>query len=380
MEPEPWPTLSTFTRFLHLPREIRDLIYSHMLVRDFIPISCAMTKTSSSDAFDDLSTSYPLFNPRLHRRFWPIPAFDMDLDSSNNNARHRDRSVYMTYQLDKTSLNTGLNLGVLQTSHQVYNEASKVFYGCNVFSFTADFRIPTAFAFLCDRPGKSLRLIKDLELALMEDNNIRGTPNAHYPAVRRSTDSLVLQYAYHWFTELCTLLSTPRIQLRKLSLIVETACYVGAATLQDSFERERRTWRGEAPLWLEPLLKIGGLEGIELTWVSRQPRVLRMRSMVGIMRRHMLARTQGDGEMYPRNDMEAFRFAVLHKTEEEESALMDRGRTWDEAVLDRDEVRYIEDDSDDNMKKVTPSYRTRRHVECAMEFYMDVCACFCVIN
>jgi Ser-tRNA(Ala) deacylase AlaX len=107
---------------------------------------------------------------------------------------------------------------------------------------------------------------------------------------------------------------------------------------------------------------------------------LRMRSMVGIMRRHMLARTQGDGEMYPRIDMEAFRFAVLHKTEEEESALMDRGRTWDEAVLDRDEVRYIEDGSDDNMKKVTPSDRTRRHVECAMEFYMDVCACFCVIN
>jgi hypothetical protein len=378
MEPHPpSPTPSTFTRFLQLPREIRDLIYSYMLVREAIPIESAMTKTLTSglpDAFNDISSTYPLQAPRIHRRIWPIPAFDMALDPSN---RSRDRSptIYMTYQLSQADLDPRINLNILQANHQVYDEASKVFYGSTIFSFTSDFRIPTAFAFLCDRPARSLRLITSIELALMEDNNIRGTPNAHYPAIRRSTDSLVLQYAYHWFTELCTLLSTQRVRLRKLCLLVESlAGQGGAADLAEEVERERRGWRGEAPLWLEPLCKIGGVKEMEVCWISREPRVLRMGRTVGIMRRCML---QDDGSRGKEVEQDvgtgSFRFSVLHKTKEDESP------TWVEAVLDGDDVQCPVN-NDEDMSKTVPSLRTQGHVDSALEFYTDVYVCFCVIS
>jgi hypothetical protein len=380
MDPDSSPTPSTFTRFLQLPREIRDLIYEHMLVRDIIPIECAMTRTSTSDlpnAFNYISSAYPLHAARIHRRIWPIPAFDISIDPSD---RPRDRSptIYLTYQLAKADLGSSINLNILQANHQVYTEATKVFYGSNIFSFTSDFRIPTAFAFLCDRPAASLKLITSLELALMEDNNIRGTPQAHYPAIRRSTDSLVLQYAYHWFTELCTLLSTPRIRLKRLSLVVESlAGNAGAADLGDGVKRETREWNGGEPLWLEPLLKIGGVWEIDVCWIFREPRVLRMGKTVGIMRRYMVGSEGLDGpqgeEVAQDVGTDSFKFSVLHKTEEDEAP------TWVEAVLDGGEVRCPANDNQD-MSKTMPSLRTQRHVECALEFYTDVYVCFCVMS
>jgi hypothetical protein len=91
-----------------------------------------------------------------------------------------------------------------------------------MFSFTADFSIPTAFAFLCDTPAEPFLLISSMELALTEYNNTNGTTETHYPITRRSTDSLVLQYAYNHFTELCTLLSTCRMRLQTLHLTIES--------------------------------------------------------------------------------------------------------------------------------------------------------------
>jgi hypothetical protein len=103
----------------------------------------------------------------------------------------------------------------LQTCKQIYSEAKRIFYGKNLFSFTADFRIPTAFAFLCDRPADSLLLIPSVELALTEKIDLS-------PTCRTSTDRFVLQFAYNPFTELCTLLSTARMRLRNLHLTIET--------------------------------------------------------------------------------------------------------------------------------------------------------------
>jgi hypothetical protein len=131
---------------------------------------------------------------------------------------------------------------------------------------------------------------------------------------------------------------------------------------------------GEAPLWLEPLCKIGGVKEMEVCWISREPRVLRMGRTVGIMRRCML---QDDGSRGKEVEQDigtgSFRFSVLHKTKEDESP------TWVEAVLDGDDVQCPVN-NDEDMSKTVPSLRTQGHVDSALEFYTDVYVCFCVIS
>jgi hypothetical protein len=379
---------------LQLPREIRDLIYEYMLVRDAIPIDGAITKpisTNVPDNFEELYSCCQLRAPRVHRRLWPMPAFDIHLEDSPS-FKNRSFTVYMTYQFSKsisTTSEPSPNLHILQTNKQIYTEASKIFYGCNVFSFTGDFRIPTAFAFLCDRPAPSLRLIRYLQLALLEDSNIRGTPQAHYPIIRRSTDSLVLQYAYHYFTELCTLLSTPRVRLWKLYLIIETLSVPSHPTPSDlhgSLEWEKRGLAGsrpQVPLWLDPLLKIENLKAIELCWIARHPRLRRVACTARTMRRHMLASAQDDGvqSQAKESDLgtEYFGFSVLHQSEEGQSLAAHSAWPWEEAVLEGDNVRYVEK-SDDDVNKAVQSYRTRHHIAWALELYMKAYVCFCTID
>jgi hypothetical protein len=242
---------------------------------------------------DELREVYPLRASRLQRRVWTIPSFDVDFRYIDND-RDVPNAVYLTYQLAANKLDDDIGIDLLKVCRQTYLEASKVFYGSNVFSFTSDYRIPCAFAFLCDRPAESLLQIKALELALMEDCNMRGTTQAHYPIIRRSTDCLVLQYAYQYFTELCTLLSTPRIRLRELYLTIETmgrSRSTPPTTTQDFLSCENRDAAMPRPwpiLWLDPLLKVKSFQSIQICWISGQPRIQRMADAVEMMRRHML--------------------------------------------------------------------------------------------
>lgn len=198
----------------------------------------------------------------------------------------------MTYQIGKAAGNA--NLALLRVCKQIYAEASKIFYSRNVFSFASDFRIPSAFTFLCDRPAASLLHIRSLELALTEATNMSGTGRAHYPVINRSTDSFVLQFAYQYFTELCTLMSTSRMRLRQLYLTLETLSYAPVDSLNTFWEcilweKERmRSARPWTPIWLDPLLQIQGLELLEMRWISTRPQLLRMEDTVLAIQQNML--------------------------------------------------------------------------------------------
>jgi hypothetical protein len=96
----------------------------------------------------------------------------------------------------------------------VHSEARPIFYDKNVVSFTGKFAISTGLAFIQDRPAAALLLLSSIELVLAENNNIRGAAEAHFPPTRRSSDCLALQYTFHYFTDLCTLLSSSAFQLR----------------------------------------------------------------------------------------------------------------------------------------------------------------------
>lgn len=324
------------SRLLLLPREIRDLIYEHVLVRDVIPIECAVTNMSPSrfarrrtlSFSDGLKEMYPCKRPRSQRRIWSVPAFDIDLSIPEGDSINDPKIVHMTYQLANSIASSrayGIEIRLLQVCNQIYSEAKSVFYCKNTFSFTGDYRIPTTFAFLCDRPAESLLLIKSLELALLEDNNLRGTTQAHYPVMRRSTDSLALQYAYHHFTDLCTLMSNPRMRLKRLHLTIETlAARTSTApnSIQDCLsweERKTNQSRPWTPSWIEPLLKLSGLESMTVYWVFDRPRLRRMVDTVSMMQQCMLSTKRSKSPV--RHDSvtgNGFNFWMLHQDDNAE--------------------------------------------------------------
>jgi len=392
--------LSRSSRFLQLPREIRDLIYAHALVRDVIPIECAVTRPSPSrprvqgaaDRVDYTNDLYLLRASWKHRRVWSIPSSDI-LWHFFDGDPNPPTSVYMTYQIgDGTGENAmiSLDVGLFQTCKQVYAEASKVFYGNNVFSFTSDFRILTAFAFLCDRPAASLLHIKTLELSLMEANNMRVTTQAPYPIIRRSTDSLVLQYAYQYFTELCTLLSTSRMRLRKLCLTVETMAgdsYTdsGRIGIRDGLALEKRKMaespRPWIPLWLDPLLKIEGLESLEMRWISNRPQLQRMTDTVGIMQRHMLA---GNSRKYTSHaltecrhssDSLKLKFVFQHDACPDIPVSPEDDSNWREIIAHNDGLRHAEFKRRDETKEVE-RWTDRSHVKKLVESYNEAYASY----
>jgi hypothetical protein len=294
------------SRLLELPREIRDLIYDYVLLRDVIPIQCAAllleaTASRSPGIRRQLDKTYPLRRVRAHRRIWYIPRFDIGLTSAANDLGEELRNIKMTYQLaipPDTPFSHMIEIRLLQTCRQIYHEARKSFYGKNLFSFTADFGVPTAFAFLCDRPAESLKLISSMRLVLVEASNLRGTMGAHYPETRRSTDSLVLQFVYNHFTDLCTLLSTSRMDLRRLHLIISSLHQrydIAPSLIEECLSWEAEKTDGPRPWiasWVDPLTKVESLEHLNIHWVFDRPRVCRVADSISHMRRHMLPDTR----------------------------------------------------------------------------------------
>lgn len=293
------------SRLLELPREIRDLIYDYVLVRDVIPVQCAavlseVAASRSPGICRQLDKNYPLRRIRATRRIWYIPRFDIGLTSAANDSGEL-RNIQMTYQLGMPSdmlSSHRIEIRLLQTCRQIYHEARKSFYGKNLFSFTADFSVPTAFAFLCDRPATSLKLISSIKLLLVEASNLRGTIGAHYPVLRRSTDSLVLQFAYNHFTDLCTLLSTSRMDLRRLHLSISSLHQrydVAPSLVKECLSWEAEKTDGPRPWiasWIDPLTKVESLEHLNIHWVFDRPRLCRVADTISHMRCQMLADTR----------------------------------------------------------------------------------------
>lgn len=309
---------------LQLPRELRDIIYDYALVRNIISIQSAAISVpdaahSRSPHFCRLlKKTFPFNNPLKHRRVWSIPSFDIDITFGPQDMFNVPKYVSMTYQLQVyDSTDRKIDIALLHTNKQIFREASEVFYGRNTFSFTGDFPLPAAFAFLCDRSPVSLRLINRIELGLTEDSNMSGTADAHYPIARRATDSLVLQFAYNHFTDLCTLLASSRMSLRRLCLRINTTSNIWR---QDRTLQSAEEWLSledtdvgrlpsRKPAWIGPLLQVKDLESIGVHWGSNVLRPRRLADSVSILRKFMLKTPSSSDHTVHTDD--AFVFQLL---------------------------------------------------------------------
>ncbi|OSS46540.1 hypothetical protein B5807_08569 [Epicoccum nigrum] len=312
-----------------LPRELRNLIWEHAVVRETIPIECAVAKgpgyrkhTGFPCTYSpQLHDAYPLARKVIHRTTWPLPIHDLKVDIQGGTWME-PKQAWMTYQLAQASSRPNyktnrdkITIQLLQLCRAINSEASPLFYNKNVFSFTGAFPISTAFIFLQDRPVEGLSRLSSVELLLTEDNNMRGTAEAHFPPTTRSSDCLVLQHAYHYFTDLCILLSSPTIHLRRLYLTIESLSSYGDSqpeSLPDclTWEHEKsdlsRPWNAS---WVQPLLKIKSLEEIGVYWVSDRPRVRRMSDTLSTMQEAMLK--QQNLERMDKPKGHALEFSIL---------------------------------------------------------------------
>ncbi|RMZ70512.1 zinc ion binding [Pyrenophora seminiperda CCB06] len=370
------------SRLLELPRELRDMIYEFVLVRDVIPIQRAAaalgyipeeSRNRCPEFYRQVTLTYPLRKTCAHRRTWAIPRFDLRVSSSRYDPRDLPTDVQMTYQLEDdydVPWAYKFDLRLLQTSRQIYEEAREVFYSKNLFSFTDTEAIPTAFAFLCDRPAESLKLISAMEITFDEGSNMIGTTGAHYPIQAKSTDSLVLRYAYHCFPDLCTLLSTPRMQLRRLNLTINSLSqhfvnslnhhYISApSSIAASVSWETQKMRSSRPWvasWVQPLLKVKNLEFLEINWTFDRPEACRMADTLSLMKRHML------GEKCNKQTTRAcpsenpgFEFTIHYR-------VVMPDETPADCELSREDLLQSKKDSDDELSKETGLTAWRRHI------------------
>ncbi|CAO2656426.1 Nn.00g052290.m01.CDS01 [Neocucurbitaria sp. VM-36] len=388
------------SRLLQLPREIRNLIYEHVLVRDVIPVESAVvnlprsrfSRSRAPSFCEGLHEMYPSRRPHVHRRIWSVPAFDIDV-AFTDNSRNDPKVVHMTYQLADSHASykrCGVEIRLLQVCKQVYYEATDIFYSKNTFSFMADYRIATIFAFLCERPAASLLHIRSLELALTEDNNMRGTTQAHYPITRRSTDSQVIQYAYHHFTDLCTLMSTPRMQLRKLHLTIDTLAArngIAPGSIQECLQWEKHKTSQQRPWiasWVDPLLKVEGLESLTVYWIFDRPRLRRMSDTLSMMQQHMLTTKQHKTPVRKDSVIGTdFKFRMLHQGDSESNVYVHyvppvKIPRWREHYLTDDGIRTIEEM---NRSRTAQEMITRhQHIQDVLAASEGVYVCYCELR
>ena len=135
------------SRLLQLPRELRELIYEHAIVRATIPIECAVIRGPGyrkhtgypCATSPQLCEAYPLYREVAHRRTWSLPIYDLNVDIQGGTWLEPKRAQ-MTYQLaipcprpDHAHRNDDIAIHLLQVCRTIYDEARPLFYKKNTF-------------------------------------------------------------------------------------------------------------------------------------------------------------------------------------------------------------------------------------------------------
>lgn len=273
--------------FLKIPRELRNIIYTYLLTQPKICLESSVIGTTTPAYAEMIQPDLPPRKPRRARSTWvqntvdyvnryvDVTPISVDCDEIVD--------VEVTYQVALNKLISAPYLDIFLTSRQIYSEAREIFYGKNIFCFSADFRIPTAFHFLKDRPSASLACIRSMELHLLEE---------YY---RDETVSVLTLYSFTFFTDLCAILASPQMRIQSFRLGIHALAmseqpYVPGMRLADYLKREKtRGFLLDPPDWMQPMLEIRGLDSLTVYWDSIPvSQVLRAAKSIKIMRLRML--------------------------------------------------------------------------------------------
>ncbi|KAF2734671.1 hypothetical protein EJ04DRAFT_564088 [Polyplosphaeria fusca] len=309
MEPAATP-VSSSSRILQLPREVRDLILDSLLNQGVVRVKSAVAEEPLFDL--PYQTTHFRHQVRdlcfvLRRPCHARSTFSLPLNhifSGYSSTGHV--KVPFTYQAsDQQGVHIPqLHLQVMVVCRQLYAEAREIFYGRNIFRFDSDLRIPSALRFLEDRPLESLKHIKSMELALTEDECPPEDATDVFDRDETSGErSMKLRYAYGHFTQLCAFLAD-RMQLRSLGILLETLERMRSrqrypATVEDCIERESAS-PADVPSWIAPITRIRGLERVMFRSISRSGLLRRHAEIARLLRASVLA--QSDPSVTPRRN------------------------------------------------------------------------------
>lgn len=146
-------------RLLDLPRELRDMIYEHMVVRGtvyIIPGQCWKPEQKKQNG-------HPRCRPQLHTRQVHRTTFLRTYNTSHG---------YYSYDDPHHTDVDRVNVSVFLANRQVYLEASAIYYKKNIFYFANQspdedvLSVPACYAFLADRTPHAMRSLKAITLMI----------------------------------------------------------------------------------------------------------------------------------------------------------------------------------------------------------------------
>ncbi|KAF2501221.1 hypothetical protein BU16DRAFT_193561 [Lophium mytilinum] len=298
-------------RLLDLPKEIRDLIYEKMLVREKIGI-----ETVAIIGDDDETSPGIVAKAHHSRSVWSSPDYYGDepkIMSFSLGAISRDNIyAYDTYQLirgDSASkhgrerpylhlyfANKQIHpyLHVFFANKQIYGEAQLTFYSKNTFAFTS---VVACAAFLHDRSLETLRTIRSIKL---------GVEEYIFPMAGDESDALFrLQVHQMPLSDIIN----QQMALRDLAFHIRaTVRFEYAGEDDETWDwaiRERVDYSTEKlfwiPEWVLEFSKIKNLDSLEVVWESDTPRLVG-RSVRAVRQMRSAMVKNGGSRIYLRNE------------------------------------------------------------------------------
>ncbi|KAF2814791.1 uncharacterized protein BDZ99DRAFT_184750 [Mytilinidion resinicola] len=298
-------------RLLDLPREIRNLIYEKMVVRDKVDVQAIRVREDGRlDQYFGLSLTYPvrLAAKTHHSRSvwsWVWGDYDETLVMSYHLGAMPERFIFphCTYQLkttdDASKPGRGRpHLQIFLTNKQIYEEAQLIFYSKNTFAFS---EVPACAAFLHDRSPETLRTIRSIEFHVDEKID---------PPTDDVQDVKKQPYIYSGGRDMALgELISQRMAFRHLTLFIRTFL---VGEFDDDYERwdwanrekvEMSTeWYSWIPAWVPTFPRINkNLDSLEVVWEADAARVVgRSVKAVRAMRSAMV---KNSGKFtYPKNE------------------------------------------------------------------------------
>lgn len=153
-------------RLLDLPRELRDMIYEHMVVRGTVFIMLADCWKPGQKKRNGHPLSWQCDTRPVHRT-----AYMRTLNSDGG---------YYTYEGPEYTDFDHVNVSIFRANRQLYLEASAIYYKKNTFYFSNTsscmhiVSVPACYAFLVDRTPHALRNLKSIDL-LMDARGLTST-------------------------------------------------------------------------------------------------------------------------------------------------------------------------------------------------------------
>ncbi|KAK0658479.1 hypothetical protein DIS24_g4726 [Lasiodiplodia hormozganensis] len=252
-------------RLLDLPRELRDVIYEHMVVRGtvyIIPGDCWKPEQEKRDG---------------HPRAWQLHTRQVRR-TTYLRTTHAPGGYYSYHDPHYTDVER-VNVSIFLVNKQVYHEASAIYYKKNTFYFgnagpcDEILSVPACYAFLVDRTPDALRKLK--AITIMIDSQGVNSPTGSW---------LDGEYMFDLIDFINKNLALETFGLDLCGWPPD----VRLSTWNWSVPHPRHWTHGHRMSWIGALLQLNKVEKLSIEIVAADGNPERLAAFVCLLRHHLL--------------------------------------------------------------------------------------------